>query len=646
MSLRNGYRAFALVMLALGVAPAIGQTPLGTAFTYQGNVRLAGEPLNASADFQFTLWDAATLGNQIGAMAAVSNVVVEEGLFTASIDFGAAAFGGQARWIEIAVRSPAGSGPFTTLSPRQALTAAPYALHALNNWSRTGNPGTNPATQFLGTTDNQPLVLKVNNRRAMQYQYVTGGFYQSINTLGGADNNVIGAGVVGATIAGGGGTVGDLGAPVSNEVLWDFGTVGGGLENTSGDFATTVAGGHRNTASDRAATVAGGEENDASGLSSTVAGGYNNTASGGRSTVAGGYNNTASGTYSTVAGGVDNAASGDNSFAAGTQAKATHVGTFVWADDSTSSDFASTGTNQFLIRALGGVGIGTNAPTNRLSVAGNADFSGNVGVGTNAPTNRLSVAGTADFSGNLGVGTNTPTNRLSVAGNADFGGNVGVGTSAPTVRLHIRSEGPVLNVEGASHAYVQYFPYGAVSGRKAFMGFPGAGGTEFTISNEIAGGFLNLSATNVRVVGNFINNSDARDKRDVRGIDDALTIVEQLRGVRYRWNECSIGGEALPTGEQLGFLAQDVEHVLPEAVATSDDGRKGVSYVSLVPVLVEAIKQQQARFDAALAERDAELAALRAEKDAQIAERRAENAELNVRLERLEKALEALTDGK
>jgi hypothetical protein len=55
---------------------------------------------------------------------------------------------------------------------------------------------------------------------------------------------------------------------------------------------------------------------------------------------------------------------------------------------------------------------------------------GNVGIGTTAPVNKLSVAGNADFSGNVGIGTTAPVNKLSVAGNADFNGAVGIGTSS------------------------------------------------------------------------------------------------------------------------------------------------------------------------------------------------------------------------
>lgn len=102
---------------------------------------------------------------------------------------------------------------------------------------------------------------------------------------------------------------------------------------------------------------------------------------------------------------------------------------------------------------------------------------------------------------------------------------------------------------------------------------------------------LQIQAPNVRVVGNFINNSDARDKRDVRPLRDALSLVSGLRGVRYFWNERSQDGSPLPRNEQIGFLAQEVERVLPELVATDESGRKGVSYVGVVPVLTEAVKQ-------------------------------------------------------
>ncbi len=124
---------------ALCVLPAVGQTPLGSEFTWQAHVSLDGQPLNGTADFQFKLFDALQGGAQVGTTQAVNNVTVTDGLVNAELDFGAAAFNGDERFLEIAVRSPAGGGQFQTLAPRQPLTGAPYALkvpgvdgHSLN----------------------------------------------------------------------------------------------------------------------------------------------------------------------------------------------------------------------------------------------------------------------------------------------------------------------------------------------------------------------------------------------------------------------------------------------------------------------------------------------------------------------------------
>ena len=132
--------AFTLLAL-LSLAPAEA-APLGTAFTYQGQLIQNGSPVTNAADFQFTLWDALSASTQVAGPVAVNNVSVTNGQFTAAIDFGSVVFNGDARWLQIAVRSPAGSGTFTTLSPRQPLTAVPYALQTRGMFvSSSGNVG-------------------------------------------------------------------------------------------------------------------------------------------------------------------------------------------------------------------------------------------------------------------------------------------------------------------------------------------------------------------------------------------------------------------------------------------------------------------------------------------------------------------------
>jgi len=153
-------------------------------------------------------------------------------------------------------------------------------------------------------------------------------------------------------------------------------TVGGGFSNFANGDSSVVSGGGNNTADGRWSAIGGGINNTATAQSSTVGGGYSNDAISGSSTVSGGEENTASGMVSTVGGGSNlasgeasmilggsmNIAQGSNSFASGRKAEALHEGCFVWADRSDYNPFASTGINQFLIRAAGGVGIGTPSP--------------------------------------------------------------------------------------------------------------------------------------------------------------------------------------------------------------------------------------------------------------------------------------------
>jgi len=107
------------------------QAAMGTAFTYQGQLRRDGNLVHGACDFRFTLWDAETGGNQIGPTQDKASVSVTNGLFTVQLDFGAEAFRGDARWLQVAVRCTGDVG-YVTLTPRQPLTPAPYAVYALN----------------------------------------------------------------------------------------------------------------------------------------------------------------------------------------------------------------------------------------------------------------------------------------------------------------------------------------------------------------------------------------------------------------------------------------------------------------------------------------------------------------------------------
>src|SRR6266571_2486488 len=176
-------------------------------------------------------------------------------------------------------------------------------------WQIGGNAGT--STDFIGTTDDQPFDVRVNNTRVMRYRLTTdgtGNFTNAPNVIGGSPVNLALINVVGATIAGGGGNESVDGTALINKVSANFGTIGGGGQNLSSALGATVGGG---------------------------------------------VENTSSGNYAAVPGGRANAAAANHSFAAGNRAKAIHQGSFVWAD-SRDFDFPSVFGNGFFVRCTSG----------------------------------------------------------------------------------------------------------------------------------------------------------------------------------------------------------------------------------------------------------------------------------------------------
>ncbi len=191
-----------VLALALTTSASLAQDSVGTAFTYQGQLEQDGLPVTGPANFIFSLWDAAVGGNDLAYFEAPSDTPVVDGLFTVYVDFDmsqAWLYDGTALWIQIAVDFPAGTGIYETLSPRQPLTSTPYSSFAIvasatpwagildippgfadgvddvgdgSFWSLTGNAGTTPGTNFLGTTDDTPL--ETARRRNVRLPTATG----------------------------------------------------------------------------------------------------------------------------------------------------------------------------------------------------------------------------------------------------------------------------------------------------------------------------------------------------------------------------------------------------------------------------------------------------------------------------------------
>ncbi len=267
-------------------------------------------------------------------------------------------------------------------------------------WRLGGNAGTAAGTHFIGTTDDEPLDIQVNGERAVRI--VPGSSGGTPSLLAGDASNSVGAPHAGVTIGGGYGQVGTNSS---------YATIsGGGAFNRIGDNSgsATIAGGYDNRILNdaRGGFVGGGGQNILydSAKYAVIGGGFDNglmqgarmaVIAGGEgnwvfpdarhSVIGGGLSNFihSNATYSVIPGGFGNEVgmSVDYGFAAGKGAEANHDGTFVWSD-STGGSFASTGEDQFLIRASGGVGIGETNPDEALHVDGNVKATGFIGDGS------------------------------------------------------------------------------------------------------------------------------------------------------------------------------------------------------------------------------------------------------------------------
>lgn len=129
----------ALLMSLLTAALAAAQTPLGTAFTYQGQLKKGGLPYDGPADLRFRLFDAPSGGTQVGGDVSQLATTVTQGVFNATLDFGAV-FDGNAKWLEVSVQTP-GDADWTVLDPLQPVTPAPVAIYALSGPPGSGGGG-------------------------------------------------------------------------------------------------------------------------------------------------------------------------------------------------------------------------------------------------------------------------------------------------------------------------------------------------------------------------------------------------------------------------------------------------------------------------------------------------------------------------
>lgn len=674
--------------------------------TYQGQLQDGSAPYDGPPlGMEFRLFDHWSSGDIVGPQIFIADVSVSDGLFQVELDFGDVY--DQPLWLEVEVDGQ-------VLSPRQRITAAPVAVRTLNvpegadtladlncssgeiakwdgnewvcapdedttyssgdgltlsgftfsldtefaddrYWKIGGNEFVASNIPRLGTINNRPLEIQVDGHRVFRFQRPGFG-NQEPNLVGGHESNaIVGTSVRGATIAGGGEEFDDR----ANTISGSWGFIGSGSGNRVDGNYGVVGGGLLNSALESGAFVGSGTLNQAAGP---------------RSVVAGGFQNQATGNSSVVPGGSFNQAEGSNSFAAGVNARALNDRSFVWSSITSTSGFSSTGENQFLIAADGGVGVNTNSPQASLDVEGDTRIGGALSIdfsdsedmpppgGFESPT--LYTVGSTEVE-SLFFGTANSADPV-----VSFRSARTLGAALNDIRLHRPPESGSfaqaarLIVEGQARVEDSFVVEGntelqgrllidsetedpmrlesdgqtvllvaANGGMSVGTGLPAADNGIRTSGPVRVGQFLSGTTEVCRqTTGSLANcSSSERYKQDIQSLDQAGDLVAALRPVRYAWKT---------TGdEDIGLVAEEVAEILPQIVTRNDDGSiEGVQYSRIGPLLVAAFQEREAYWLAFRQDSEHRLAALEAE-NAELRQLAERNARLEKRLARLEAVL-------
>ena len=289
-----------------------------------------------------------------------------------------------------------------------------------------------------------------------------------------------------------------------------------------------------------------------------------------------------------------------------------------------------------LVKASAQTGIGTTTPVNKFEVVtatadpanAGATANGNLRLGPSSGSHVLDfgLSSTSTFSwiqarlksnyattynlalnpigGNVGIGTSSPVSTLTV-GNA-------AGTVAGEITLYPQAasnEGGQITIKKSLTNSVldwtidQYGTTAANARLRLFSGVTETNGINILENGNVGIG-TNNPTTKLYVNGDITANSvagtsDIRFKTNIRPVANALDKVKLLRGVYFNWNQKAFPEKEFGTQDELGFIAQEVEKIVPEIVSKdkSKEAYRSVKYDKLVALLVEAIKEQQKQID-------------------------------------------------
>jgi hypothetical protein len=612
-------------MITVFCAPSI--LAQGTAFTYQGRLNGGGTPANGSYDLQFTLWDALSGGTQQPQPSPVTltltGVSVTAGSFTVSLDFGASAFPGASRFLEISVRRN-GSGSFTTLSPRTEINSTPYAIRSLNSTSadalssacagcvQDSNINSVAGSKLNGTILTASVPAGSGNYIQNQQASV-----QQANFLVSGNGMVGGQIGVGTTVP-----LGKLQAVTDNDTnpesifAWDTRHFVVGARTSGGigmSYDQTNNVGYLEALSPSTAwrnlVLQSGGGNVGIGTGTTAPHGRLEVAGNGASVVIGDPN-CGAGSNTVAIGFLTNASlncANNFNFGASTTNKETVINR---PTGGRISFREGNGTDQIRIAPGGNVGIGTtDYPPGRLTVVADSHF-GDAVVANSSFGN--GVDSTTSYSGSGVYGNTGSANKnldAGVYGRAND--TMGVWGESST---WYGVQGSSLSGEGV---------FGISNSGNGVAGYSSTGNAGYFNGNVLVIG-------NLTVNGTFSNPSDLRLKNHIAPLNYGLREIMQLRPVSYTWKERP------ERGVQVGLIGQELEPVLPELVTTAKDAErtKGINYIGLLPVVIKAIQEQQATITALKAEN--------AELKQQNATAHKDNAALKTRLDREQHEINAL----
>ncbi|MDD5120017.1 MAG: tail fiber domain-containing protein [Candidatus Omnitrophica bacterium] len=218
---------------------------------------------------------------------------------------------------------------------------------------------------------------------------------------------------------------------------------------------------------------------------------------------------------------------------------------------------------------------------------------GNMGIGGYGGY----FVGPVYISGNTGIGIANPRSKLDVVGGVRTSkGDPTPASNGANVGFSFEQDGDtgMFAIGGSSHTgsdLVFKLDASEAMRIKTSTGRVGIGVTD-PGSYQL---YVNGSAY---ATGGWHAPSDMRYKKNVGNINNPLEKLSKVRGVSFEWKTDEYKDKKFSSGRHYGVIAQEIEKVMPEVVKEGADGEKAVSYVEIVPVLIEAIKAQQQEIDA------------------------------------------------